>query len=139
MAKEKKLKKLEYVKQWTTVKKIANKNMMKRLKSDLADAKADKDKEAMAKVALHAKLWKGFNNNFKLGLTPTMKALYNAKTVEEQVKQGKSVLKIIGLYEKMINKFISDFPGRVPDYNYTVNLLTGMLNRVQKDLKKAIK
>ena len=101
---EVKLEKLAFVDKWKTVKALAGKNMKRQIDDRRKDGEGNE--EELARVTADEKDFKQHYVNFELGLTPTLEALENAKTSEEQAKYCKDGVRIIGLYDRLIDKFI---------------------------------
>ena len=129
------VKKLAFVDKWKVVKSLAEKNMKHYVVQEMKDHKGEKD--AVARITAEEKEFKQLYSNFKLGFTPTLKALENAKTPEEQAKYCKDGVKIIGVYEKLIDGFVEKRKKNDHfDYAHTTMILGAMLKRIESDLRK---
>ena len=133
------LKKLAFTSRWNTVKGLADKNMKRDMATRIKDNKADKSE--LKDIADNAKEWKRLYSSFGLGLTPTLKALENAKTEDEQSKYCKNGVKIIASYQRLLTSFNNGNLRKtkhIMDLKNTTVILHGILKRIENDLKKGI-
>lgn len=132
MAKQAKPKKLDAEKQWTVIKKIATNNM----KTYLKDLKAEADgKEDLLEIKEQAAIYTEMLSKFKKGLTPLLKKIVNAKTLDDQVEKCAEARKIIKQYDAIVTKYNAQIDCR----KKTTLIMGGMLARIDKDLDDTIK
>ena len=133
------LKKLAFTSRWNTFKGLADKNMKRDMATRIKDNKADKSE--LKDIADNAKEWKKLYSNFGLRLTPTLKALENAKTEADQSKYCKDGVKTIAMYQRLIKLFNNGNLRKtkhIMDLKGTTMILHGILQRIENDLKKGI-
>lgn len=128
----KKLKKLDPEKKWSVAKKVATKVFM----ADIKTRKKGADKDDMKELAAEVAAFKEMMGRFKLGLSPTLKAIVKSKTPDDFTKRAKEGQKIVGLYTKVVNGYYKSFNGGSKSPAYT---LGGMLKRLQKDMADVVK
>lgn len=125
--------KLKLVKEWSETKKIVKKNMADWAKQARKDFRSDPVE--LVGIRDQQERFKRLNKSFKLGLTPTLKALEAAEEKDDAIRYAKEARFIARQYERLIGRFGDD----MGDPRQVSAVLYGMLTRIRKQAGEVIK